>query len=321
MPVPEGQAFASKQLNTIPLSLMKFLLLTVFVCVGLNSFAQVYPSKNEIKDSLFYAMQQQNHVSAGMMFMSDEIYNGQRIDTLPQWGIHPFVSWMFAKGFSFNYFGDYYSKTQPHYSLTSIGISKDFTIAHTVDAAIGYNYWIANTNDPAAEKYYSQNLEVNGGYGFGKFYAGLYSMLLFGGSFSSFYEPSISWSSSSWKGARSDVRIHTEIAAFADIGNRDASARPFVALPPGLAKKNNNFNLPPVFRSNTTADENPKAFGMLNYQLQVIEDINWHNNSLSAVLNFAVPAADAASNQGQLMPYFTLKYDYTIYTKHHGVLH
>lgn len=294
---------------------IQILLLLGMLLNGLHTEAQISATEEAAKDSAYERRQQLPHLRIGMVWMSDEVYNGQRVDSSAQWGLHPYLQWMFMKQLSFNYYGDFYSNFDPHFALSSFGIAKDFSISSAWNASAAYNYWwVHNAADRHAAPF-NQNVELSLDYSFGNFCAGAYSMVLFGHSFSNFVEPSLNWSTSSWIGRKGDLQASTGITLWANFGYGDAGARPFQVFAAGSAGRKAKRQAAPLgnLPAPMATDSINRKYGWLNTQWQLSEELNKGQHHLIAGFNVARPTGNSRGFTGHWLPYVTLEYGYDMF--------
>lgn len=249
------------------------------------------------------------HLDIGGRFMSNEVYNGQQVDTFAQWGFHPMLSLFTGKGWSINYTGNIWSKNKPAYALTSIGIQKDFSLGEKFEGSLAYNRWFLNDNVRKQRKEFTQNIELDAGYELGNFSVGLYSMFLWGKSFSSFYSPSLNYTKGWWLGPAKNSKYIVTVTALLDAGNYDASLVPFTTVPRGYLKKKKN-NVP-----SRLLTESSKTFGLLNYELQLQQELDVKNDSFIAEINYSVPSEHLKNNNSSILIYAALEYHHRIFLK------
>lgn len=292
------------------------------VLILLTTLLYVQPSKAQpiemdeaARDSVYEWQQRLPHLRTGIVWMSDEVYNGQRVDSLAQWGLHPYLQWMFLKQVSFNYYGDFYSNFDPHYALSSFGIAKDFFISDKCDASAGYNYWLVHQAADRNATPYNQNVEVNFDYSLGNFSAGAYSMFLFGHGFTNFVEPSVNWTTTAWLGRSKNMRLATGVTLWANFGFNDAGARPFQGLAASAAKKKarNHANTSGNVTNTNLADSVSRKYAWLNTQLQVSEEWSAGRHHVIAGFNLARPSGNSNGFTGHWLPYATLEYGYDLF--------
>lgn len=289
---------------------MKTILLFLFgSCFFFSVTAQQVQISNEIRDSLYDAKFKKPHVTTGIKFMSNEVYNGQQIDSFPQSGLHSQLSFFLGKGWSLNYLGSYWFRNQPHYALTTIGVNKEMTIGKKMNLSLDYNRWILHDAVRQDAKQFTQNVEMDAGYELGNFYAGFYSMFLFGQSFSSFSSPSLNYTKRTWLGSNKSLGYSFTVSALANIGNYDASYIPFQRTVKTLQKKKKK----PGAIVSTTEIVSPKTFGLLNQELQIEQELDMNNNSINFIITHSVPSALLRNNNIKQLTFFSLEYRYNIF--------
>lgn len=278
---------------------MKYFLTITFLVVCLNLFAQ-QTTDGDIKDSLYNLQLKKPHFEIGGRLMSNEVYNGQQVDSFPQWGFHPLLSLIMGKGWSVNYVGNYWSKNEPAYALTSVGLQKDFTVGKKTEGSVAYNRWFVHDFTRKDRQEFTQNIELEASYELGNISVCFYSMFLWGSSFSSFYSPSLEFSKSLWVGHQKNTRYNIAATALTDVGNYNASIVPFSSLARGVLKrKRNNPSLPVIIA--------PSGFGLLNYEMQLEQELDIKNTSIVLDINHSIPSAKLKNINGSSLTYITIQ--------------
>lgn len=265
--------------------------------------AQKLELTNAERDSVFYKQLAKPHLSPGIRFMSNEVYNGLQVDSFAQPGFHPLLDFTLGKGWALHYEGTVLSKSKPSYALTSIGLSKEFEIGQSVDGFVDLNTWaVKDGTNRSTRTNFTTNAELGASYHLGNFSPAVYSMFIFTNPVNSFFEPSLNWEKISWIGANKNVRSAMGFSTMMDVGNTEAVSFPVTTNTITRGRKKKTIT--------TTTTVTTNSFGILNYLIQAHQAFDFSNNHFYTQINYAIPAK---SNIGYF--YITLEYSKNIFLK------
>jgi len=262
----------------------------------------------DLQDSLDYEREKKPHLIWDINYLSDIIYNGRRLDSLPQWGINLSLKYKMKYGFSVMYDGSIWSDAEIPYTLTNFGMEKVFSIGDNFELSTSFNRFFYTNGTKAEKNYFSKSIDVSAGYSLGDFNVGWYGAYMWGTAKTFYHNPSIAWTYEKWLGDKNHVKWKCTPELNVSYGQGDAAAR-------AINIKNTKA---------TVAKKKPKSgkpilskdavyVGILCYTINLENDFIYNDHTFSLLLSANKPVGP--STDGKWLYYFGLEWKKNIYFK------
>ena len=294
---------------------MKKLIILLYILFAVSNiiFAQQDSTEEiefdeDLQDSLDYEREQKPHLIWDINYLSDIVYNGRRLDSLPQWGVNLSLKYKMKHGFSVIYDGAIWSDAKRPYAFTNWGIEKVFSITDNFEISTSFNRFFYTNGTRAEKNYFNKSFDVSVGYSLGDFYIGWYGAYMWGTAKTFYHNPSLAWTYQKWLGDKNHVKWKCTPELDASYGRGDAAARAISIKQNAngkAAKKNPN--------GNPRLSKDAAYVGILCYTINLENDFIYKDHTFSLLLSANKPVGP--STDGKWLYYFGLEWKKNIYFK------
>ncbi len=261
----------------------------------------------DLQDSLNSAKEDRPHLIWDINYLSDIVYNGRRLDSLPQWGINLSLKYQMKHGFNIMYDGAIWSDAVKPYSLTNFGIEKVFTVSDNFEISTSFNRFFYTNGTNAEKNYFNKSVDASAGYSLGNFYLGWYSSFMWGTAKTFYHSPSIAWTYEKWLGNKNHVKWKLVPELNASYGRGDAAARAInIKTTKAKAAKKKPNGKPAL-------SKDAVYVGVLCYTVNLENDFIYNDHTFSLLLSANKPIGP--STNGKWLYYFGLEWKKNIYFK------